>query len=104
MIAFKFKENKIHQPAEREWLRLINHHGGFGTLNEEDSYCFSMEFNLEGLIQRYKGVSAVSASDDSEKEAILSKIKKEMETNPEVKDKEKYSYNFVVEIKWFQKN
>lgn len=104
MLDVKYKENMIPRPEDKDWHVQINNHGGFGGLNEEDSYRYNMEHDIRGVIERYRSVSVISAAENNEKEALLSNIKKEMKGNPDVKDQEKYKYDYVAKIAWVQKN
>lgn len=104
MLDEKYQEINILHPDHKDTYLQLKTHGGFGTQNGDNSYRFSMESSVKGVIERYKAVSVVSAAETSEREAMLSKIEKEMKTNPDVKDPEKCSYDFVIKINWFQKS
>ena len=104
ILDVKFNEKRIPRSGDKDWHVKIEEHSGFGRLHEEDSYRHSMELDLEGLLERFKSVSVVSGAEGSEREAILSKIENVMKTNPDVKDREKYSYKSLVHIEWVQKN
>lgn len=103
MLDVKFTENKVSRPEDSDIFQHIENHAGFGPENSECSYHHTME--LDSVIERYKAVSVVAAAESHEKEAMLSRIEKEVTTNyPDVKDQGKYIYSFKIKIYWFQKN
>ncbi len=100
----KFEDIKIPRPAKQIMFVPLRGHGGFDNEGiDETTYKYRMELDFEGIIARYKGNSVVSASPDEEKERILQAIGQEMKTNPDTKDKQIYTYQFVIKMHWFQK-
>jgi ubiquinone/menaquinone biosynthesis C-methylase UbiE len=91
-------------PTDQTMFVPLRTHGGFAKEGiDETTYKFNMEFDLDGIIERYKGISVVSAAPHKEKEQMLMAIEKEMKTNLDTKDKHIYSYQFVIIMHWFQK-
>ena len=100
----KFEDIKIPRPADQIMFVPLRNHGGFSNENmDETTFKYCMELDLEGMIERYKGNSVVSVAPEEEKEGILSAIRQEMKTNPDTKDKSKYTYQFAIKMHWFQK-
>lgn len=104
MLDVKYKANKVSRPEFGGVFQHIENHVGFGPENGDVSYRHSMEFDLGGIIERFKSVSVIAGAESHEKEAMLSKVMEEMTTNPDIKHQERYSFSFVVQINWFQKN
>lgn len=103
MQDVKYMEKKIPDIYNKHWHLPIKNHGGFGTIHEDRSHQYNMELDFRGVIEIYKSISVVSSASDSDKEAMLSEIRNVMRTDPNVKDQEKYTYNFIVHIEWSQK-
>ena len=104
MLDVRFKRRNMPYPEFKEWHLKIKQHGGFGPLNVcEHSYKYDMELNLGGVLDLYNSFSIVSSAESAEKEEILSEVVKEMKTNPEVKDKEVYTYRWASNIEWVQR-
>ena len=104
MFDIRYRKYNIARPETKEWLHQINNHGGFGPLHEEDNYRYYTNHNFQSLIERYKGISIVAAAEGHDKENMLAMIENEIKTNPDIKDQESYTFEYIVEIKWFQKN
>ena len=78
--------------------------GGFTNKGSDlGSYSCSQEFDLNGVIERYKTKSVVASAEASEKQLLLEAIEQEMKRNEETKNKEKHIYKFVMKIHWLQK-
>jgi ubiquinone/menaquinone biosynthesis C-methylase UbiE len=100
----KFEDIKIPRPDNQIMFVPLRNHGGFANeAMDETTYKYSMELDFDGIIQRYKGNSVVSAAPDKEKERLLLAIEQEMKTNSDTKDKQIYTYEFVIKMHWFQK-
>ena len=104
ILAPKFKAmNQVHIYDECVVVPLRDHAGftneGF---NFTDFTC-AQEFDLQGILESYKGASVISAAGKDEKEFILGMIEQEMRTNPDVKNEQKYTFKYNMIIHWFQK-
>ena len=62
-----------------------------------------MELDLNGIMERYKAYSVIACASGEERERLLQAIERQMKTDPDTKDKQKYSYKFVIYTHWFEK-
>jgi hypothetical protein len=98
----KFEAIEIPRPAQPIMFEPMRHQRGFGKEGfDETTFKYSMDLDLNGIMQRYQGNSVVSAAPSEEKARILQAIEQEMKTNSDTKDKEIYTYSFYVKMHWF---
>ena len=103
MLDPEYEKIGIPRPIPRSLGPLRNHAGFANEGTDDTTYKFSMELNLDELIERYRGTSVISSASDQKRERMLQAIEQEMKTNPDSKDKQKYNYKHVIYIHWFEK-
>ena len=105
MLDPKYEAMKIPRiNLDEVMFTALRNHRGFGNEGKDlSSYRYSMNYDLNGIVDRYKAYTAVSAAPEKEKRQMLLAIEQELKTNPDAKDKEMYGFQFIMEIHWFQK-
>ena len=79
-------------------------HQGFGNEGKDlSSYGYSRNYDFNGIMGMYKTYTVISAAPEKEKQQLLLSIEQELKTNPDVKDRDNYRFQFINEIYWFQK-
>ena len=95
--------NQTYSYEERVVMPLRDHAGFTNEGFNLTDFTYAQEFDLPGILERYKTVSVVSSAEKDEKELILGMIEEEMKTNPDVKNKQKYTFKYNMMMHWFQK-
>ncbi|XP_028415879.1 uncharacterized methyltransferase C25B8.09-like isoform X1 [Dendronephthya gigantea] len=95
--------NQVYSYEEKVVIPLRDHAGFTNEGFNLTDFTYAQEFNLQGLLERYKSVSVVSSAKMDEKELILGMIEKEMKINPDVKNKQEYTFKYKMMIHWFEK-
>ncbi|XP_028394828.1 uncharacterized methyltransferase C25B8.09-like [Dendronephthya gigantea] len=99
----EFEKVDLPHPANRS-LEPVRNHGGFGNEGKGDTaFKVSMELDLDGVMETHKAYSVIVCASDQDRKRILQAIEREMKTNPDTKDKQKYNYELLTSTHWFEK-
>ena len=99
----EFEKIGLPHPATRSLGPLRNHAGFANEGIDDTTYKLSMELDLDGIMEACKAYSVIACASGEERERLLQAIEQEIKTNPVTKDKQKYNYEHVAYVHWFEK-
>ena len=100
----KFNALKIINTYDDKVLTPLRDHVGF--VNEGSdiiSYTHTQEFDFTEVLERYKGKSVIASAPEAEQKSMMQEIEREIKANARREENEKYVFQYVMKIHWFQK-